>query len=185
MELVSFSYKSILENNSNINYPPFELYVNSSKLNLLKYEDIMNNRTESEAYIENYTGADIEIDAINEEETPNQEIETYIATLDMSHYTNEIGTHVPKHEGGARDRKGNPLVAYDSIAIPKKLYKDLPYGSEVKLVTSEGDVYYGTVVDTGSALNKLNRIDRCVGSYKEVNNLGVIKNVKIYKIEKE
>lgn len=113
------------------------------------------------------------------EQEPQEE---YIATLDMSHYTNETGAHVPKYEGGARDRKGNLLVAYDSIAIPKKLYSKLPYGSKIKIVTSDGDVYYGKAVDTGSILNKLNRIDRCVSSYKEAESLGVVKNVKIYKI---
>lgn len=113
----------------------------------------------------------------------NKSIETYIATMDMSHYTNEIGSHVPTYEGGAKDRRGNLLVAYESIAIPKKLYSQLPYGSKVKLVYPNGEVCYGRAVDTGGALNKLNRIDRCVATYREASNLGVIKNVQIYRID--
>ena len=101
----------------------------------------------------------------------------------MSHYTNEVGRNVPTSEGGSVDRKGNTLVPYESIAIPKKLYKHLPYGSTIKIVAPNGEVYYGKAVDTGRALNRLNRIDRCVSSYKEAQSLGVIKNVKIYKVD--
>ena len=111
------------------------------------------------------------------------EKETFMTTIDMSHYTNETGKHVPSYEGGSVDRKGNALVAYESIAIPKSLYKHFPYGSSIKIVTPNGEVHYGKAVDTGSALNRLNRIDRCVSSYKEAQSLGVIKDVKIYKID--
>lgn len=135
--------------------------------------------------IDEYTQTSVEkeiIEVVDMSISEEKIEETYIATLDMSHYTNETGYHVPKYEGGARDRKGNPLIAYDSIAIPKNLYSKLPYGSEVKIVTPEGEVYYGKAVDTGSVLNKLNRIDRCVATYKEADDLGVIKDVKIYRI---
>lgn len=111
------------------------------------------------------------------------EKETFITTMDMSHYTNETGKYVPSYEGGSVDRKGNSLVAYESIAIPKSLYKHFPYGSTIKIVTPDGEVHYGKAVDTGSALNRLNRIDRCVSSYKEAQALGVIKDVKIYKVD--
>ncbi len=123
----------------------------------------------------------IKMEEITEEKAEEENLQ-YIGTFDMSHYTNETGAGVPKQEGGKNDRKGNSLVAYDSIAIPRHLFSYLPYGSRVKIVTPDNKVYYGSAVDTGSALNRLNRIDRCVSTYREAEALGVVRNVKIYKI---
>jgi hypothetical protein len=109
--------------------------------------------------------------------------ETYLGTLDVSHYTNETNENIPKEEGGKYDMKGNLLVEYESIAMPKYLYEDLSYGSKIKIIAPNGEIYYGRAVDTGSVLNKLNRIDRCVSTYKEATDLGIIKNCEIYKIE--
>lgn len=112
----------------------------------------------------------------------HEQLELISDSYDMSHYTNEVGKHVPKSEGGKNDRKGNPLKPYVSIAVPKSLYAQLPYGSRVKIVCENAQSFYGVVVDTGGALESKHRIDRCVSTAKEAEKLGVVKNVKIYKV---
>lgn len=106
----------------------------------------------------------------------------YIGEFDMSHYCLEqrSGYHICGNS--AYGCNGDKLQPGRSVAVPASVIKKYPVGTKVLAVYPDGSSDNLVIQDTGSALERLHRIDMPVETHEEAMRLGVIKNVKLYKM---
>ena len=102
------------------------------------------------------------------EELKNTNNKTLVGNFKITHY---CPCYTCNGSWGSKTAVGTTMTPYRTIAVDPKV---IPLKSKVEI---DGKVYIAE--DTGGAI-KGNKIDMCVSSHSEANNLGVRYNVPVY-----